>query len=244
MPKLSKSGMARRSKSQRAGLTFNVARIARKIRKERVAPRTTVAAAVYLAATVEYLVAELVELSTIKAKEGKRRRIRPRDVMLACRADSELNEYTRNVVFAWSGNRPNIHPALISKGRIIEPPTVLVVEEEEEEEKKEEEEEKKEEKVKEKEKEKEKEIEIEEEEDEKELNIVEDKEDEKAAEPAVTEAAVKKKKKAKKLAKKLTKKLTLKGKKTEEKPADTGATVSGGIEPIKKKITRSMSKKT
>ncbi|ETO12659.1 hypothetical protein RFI_24713, partial [Reticulomyxa filosa] len=61
-----------------------------------------------------------------------------------------MNEYTRNVIFAWSGANPSIHPVLLGEGHDMKPPksveeaTEEAKEEEEEKEKEEEERERKE----------------------------------------------------------------------------------------------------
>ena len=53
----------RLTKSARAGLEFPVGRIGRFLKKGRYAPRVGTGAAVYLGAILEYLTAEILELS-------------------------------------------------------------------------------------------------------------------------------------------------------------------------------------
>jgi histone H2A len=50
--------------------------------------------AVYLAAVLEYLVAEILELAGNNAKDNKQKRIKPKDLLLGIKKDEELNEMT------------------------------------------------------------------------------------------------------------------------------------------------------
>merc|ERR1712151_476407 len=75
------------SRSARAGLQFPVGRIARQMRAGRHAARIGAGAPVYLAAVLEYLAAEVLELAGNAARDNKRSRIIPRHVQLAVRND-------------------------------------------------------------------------------------------------------------------------------------------------------------
>eukprot|EP00591_Stephanopyxis_turris_P001767 CAMPEP_0195517658 /NCGR_PEP_ID=MMETSP0794_2-20130614/11202_1 /TAXON_ID=515487 /ORGANISM="Stephanopyxis turris, Strain CCMP 815" /LENGTH=88 /DNA_ID=CAMNT_0040646497 /DNA_START=62 /DNA_END=324 /DNA_ORIENTATION=+ len=66
------------SRSARAGLQFPVGRVARYMRKQNLAPRLAAGAPVYLAAVLEYLCAEILELAGNAARDNKRSRIIPR----------------------------------------------------------------------------------------------------------------------------------------------------------------------
>lgn len=70
---------------------------------------------VYLAAVLEYLVAEVLELSATAAKDNKRKRIIPRHITLAVRTDSELQDLMKNVTFLEGGVLPFIHQVLLPK---------------------------------------------------------------------------------------------------------------------------------
>ena len=91
-----KGGKAARSKgksrSSRAGLTFPVGRIHRLLRKGNYAERVGAGAPVYLAAVIEYLAAEVLELAGNAARDNKKARIIPRHLQLAIRNDEELNK--------------------------------------------------------------------------------------------------------------------------------------------------------
>jgi histone H2A len=66
------------SKSARAGLIFPVGRVRRHLKDSKVAPRIGVGAPVYLAAVLEYLSAEILELAGNAARENGKKRISPR----------------------------------------------------------------------------------------------------------------------------------------------------------------------
>jgi len=103
------------SSSSKAGLQFPVGRIGRFIRKQRAAARVGAGAPVYLAAVLEYLAAEILELAGNAAKDNKKTRIAPRHIQLAVRNDEELNKLLGGVTIAAGGVLPNIHATLLPK---------------------------------------------------------------------------------------------------------------------------------
>jgi len=72
-------------------------------------------AAVYLAAVVEYLVLELLDLAGDVAKLVKKKTIKPRYIKLAVVEDEEFNKLLSSVTLPASGTRPNILKALLPK---------------------------------------------------------------------------------------------------------------------------------
>ncbi|KAL8276104.1 hypothetical protein RQP46_011486 [Phenoliferia psychrophenolica] len=103
------------SRSAKAGLQFPVGRIHRLLKKGNYAQRIGAGAPVYLAAVLEYLAAEILELAGNAARDNKKVRIIPRHLQLAIRNDEELNKLLGHVVISQGGVLPNIHAELLPK---------------------------------------------------------------------------------------------------------------------------------
>uniref|UniRef100_A0A8C3FIA6 Histone H2A n=1 Tax=Chrysemys picta bellii TaxID=8478 RepID=A0A8C3FIA6_CHRPI len=86
-----------------AGLQFPVGRVHRLLKRGNYAERIGAGAPVYLAAVLEYLTAEILELSGNAARENKKSRIGPRHIQLAVRNDEELNKLFAGVTIAEGG---------------------------------------------------------------------------------------------------------------------------------------------
>ncbi|XP_068693899.1 histone H2A-like [Montipora foliosa] len=108
-------GTKSKSRSSRAGLQFPVGRIHRLLRKGNYAERVGAGAPVYLAAVLEYLSAEILELAGNAARDNKKTRIIPRHLQLAVRNDEELNKLLAGVTIAQGGVLPNIQAVLLPK---------------------------------------------------------------------------------------------------------------------------------
>ncbi|KAL7010224.1 histone H2A [Cystobasidiomycetes sp. EMM_F5] len=114
---------AQQSRSSKAGLQFPVGRIHRMLRKGNYAQRIGAGAPVYLAAVLEYLAAEILELAgngelrnlvfshqslilVTAARDNKKSRIIPRHLQLAIRNDEELNKLLGHVTISQGGVLP------------------------------------------------------------------------------------------------------------------------------------------
>ncbi|XP_071477513.1 late histone H2A.2.2-like [Diadema setosum] len=110
-----KSKSKAKSRSSRAGLQFPVGRVHRFLKKGNYGSRVGAGAPVYLAAVLEYLTAEILELAGNAARDNKKSRIIPRHVQLAVRNDEELNRLLGGVTIAQGGVLPNIQAVLLPK---------------------------------------------------------------------------------------------------------------------------------
>ena len=104
-----------KSRSSRAGVQFPVGRIHRLLRNGNYSERVGAGAPVYLAAVLEYLSAEVLELAGNAARDNKKSRIIPRHLQLAIRNDEELNKLLGGVTIAQGGVLPNIQSVLLPK---------------------------------------------------------------------------------------------------------------------------------
>lgn len=87
-------------KSSKSNLIFPVGRIGSMLRKGRYSKRVSRGAATFLAATLEYLVGESLELAS-KTVKGKR--VTPRALTLAIRHDADLGALLQNVTISRGG---------------------------------------------------------------------------------------------------------------------------------------------
>lgn len=102
------SSKPRVTRSSKADIFFPVSRIERYIRKHKFADRVSSNAPVYLAAVLEYLASEMLELSGNAARDFKKHRIHPKHIQLAIKHDEELNEILKGTTISNSGHYSGI----------------------------------------------------------------------------------------------------------------------------------------
>ncbi len=103
------------SRSARAGLHFPVGRIHRRLKEGLLKKqRCGGSAAIYCAALLEYLVAEVIELAGHACKELDTKRIKPRHLLLAIRGDEELSKVITATIRE-GGVVPHLHQQLEKK---------------------------------------------------------------------------------------------------------------------------------
>ncbi|CAD2222540.1 C-terminus of histone H2A, putative [Angomonas deanei] len=105
------------SKSAKAGLIFPIGRVGSLLRRGQYARRVSASGATYLAAVLEYVVAEVLELSVKAATQsGKKvRRLTPRTLTLAVRHDDDLSKLLQNVTISKGGVVPTVSKAVAKK---------------------------------------------------------------------------------------------------------------------------------
>merc|ERR1711874_136172 len=106
-------GEKSKTRSYRAGLQFPVGRVHRLLRTGNFADSIGSGTAVYLAAVLEYLTAEILELAGNVARDNKKTRIVPLHLQLAVRNDEDLNKLLSGVTIAQGGVLPNIQAILL-----------------------------------------------------------------------------------------------------------------------------------
>ena len=103
------------SGSSRAGLIFPVGRMGRYLKQGRYSERFGKGAAIFLAAVLEYITCEILELAGNAAEEHGRKTIAPRHLQLAVRNDEELAKLMSQVMISQGGYMSNIQPLLFKR---------------------------------------------------------------------------------------------------------------------------------
>jgi histone H2A len=125
------------STEQKAGIIFKVSKLRKKLKEDSYADNVSKTGAIYLAAVLEYLVAEIMEIAGNSASANKKvryglnfslteisqlnrscfciSRIIPRHILLSIHADDELKEVLKDVIIPDAGVFPHIEPALLPK---------------------------------------------------------------------------------------------------------------------------------
>ena len=105
----------KRSKSEKSGVLLSVNHILKDMKKMFPHRRVSEGAAVYLAGVLEYLTAEVLDLAGDSVVQNKRKIIKPRDILLAIKADTELSKLLSDVIVSRGGVTPFVHQALLKK---------------------------------------------------------------------------------------------------------------------------------
>ncbi|VDM93352.1 unnamed protein product [Onchocerca ochengi] len=110
---MSKNSGPKKSRSAKSGIVFPVSRVHRKLREGNYADRIGATAPIYLAAVLEYLIAEIVNSAGKVTKDNKKVRIDPRHIQIAVRTDDELDKLLSDVTISGGGVLPHIPDALL-----------------------------------------------------------------------------------------------------------------------------------
>eukprot|EP00927_Polykrikos_kofoidii_P056023 TRINITY_DN50200_c0_g1_i1.p1 TRINITY_DN50200_c0_g1~~TRINITY_DN50200_c0_g1_i1.p1 ORF type:complete len:219 (+),score=52.35 TRINITY_DN50200_c0_g1_i1:115-771(+) len=114
-PKWGKTDGKQLTRSHRAGVQFPVGRVHRYL-KHYICQNARVGgtAGVYVAAVMEYLSAEVLELAGNAAKEVRAKRLTPRHLQLAIRSDDELDALVKATI-AGGGVVPHVEKSLFTE---------------------------------------------------------------------------------------------------------------------------------
>jgi len=91
------------SRSTKAGTKFSVGKVADFMKRGKYSDRTGAQAAVFLTGAIEYICAEILELSGNMARTMEKKRIPPRAIKLALDNDDEFPFITTHITIAGAG---------------------------------------------------------------------------------------------------------------------------------------------
>ena len=103
--------------TNRSGLQFSVPRVLKNMKGNNPnagAKKVQPTAAIYMAAILEYLAAEVLELAGNASRDLRKRTVQPRHLQLAIRGDEELDILIKGTI-AGGGVIPHIHKSLLTK---------------------------------------------------------------------------------------------------------------------------------
>jgi len=101
------------SVSEQSGILFPVGRIHSWLKKGLFTERVGNKTAIYMAAVLEYIASEILELAGNSATDNKRQTITPRDIAIIMMHDEELNDLLKNAYIAQGGVMPHIENFLL-----------------------------------------------------------------------------------------------------------------------------------
>lgn len=103
---------------KKLGMLFPIGRLRKYLKKGKYAKRISAGAPVYLAGVLEYLAAELLEISGQTAYDSDRKCIRPRHLQLAIQDDEDFRILLQDVTISQGGVVPHIHQVLLPKPKM------------------------------------------------------------------------------------------------------------------------------
>lgn len=86
------------SRSEEAGIVLPVGRLHHYLKRDKHADRLSMAAPVFLAAALEYLVVDLMEMAGNAASDNKKTRKNPRHIQLAVGKDEEFKQLFKDMI--------------------------------------------------------------------------------------------------------------------------------------------------
>ena len=111
----SKTGTKGMTGQAKAGCIFGTGRIMRYLKKGRYSDRVGIGAAVFMAATLDYLTSEILEIAGNITEQHKKKMITPRHIQLGIRNDEELAKLMANIQISDGGSISNINEFLFPK---------------------------------------------------------------------------------------------------------------------------------
>ncbi|KAG6426863.1 hypothetical protein SASPL_111098 [Salvia splendens] len=104
-----------KSKAKRSVLHFSISRVSRFLKKRNYSERVASRVPIFLAAVLQCMAAEVLEISGKEAKNEGKSRIKPRHIELAIRNDEDLSKLLGDVTIPGSGKKIHFHEALLPK---------------------------------------------------------------------------------------------------------------------------------
>ena len=98
------------------GSTFSLGRMASYCKNGKYAERIGAGTPIYLAAVLEYLVFEILELAAAEAMKDHKKRINPTHIMMAIKNDPELTKLVRGQ-FCNAGFAPKVKATAAASGK-------------------------------------------------------------------------------------------------------------------------------
>ena len=98
--------------SSRAGVVFPVGRLRTYMKKLKVAKNVGAGSAVYMAAVLEYMTAELLELAGNYTTHHKKKTINPRAIFMGIKQDAELDLLLADSMVSGGGVKEFVDPRL------------------------------------------------------------------------------------------------------------------------------------